>query len=117
MTVLTEGQHQGEFLVSEGNGSISREVGTLTAGTAYKDGDVLKLVAGKLQQATQAESSEEIVGIMYGDVDATGGDVAGVPYITRLAEVKLALIRVNANPSVPDAGVLAELAARMIIAR
>jgi len=117
MTVLTEAQHTGEFLLSEAPGTLSREKGILTSGVVVADGDVLALSAGKLVRATQAEGSEVLVGIAYGAHDATGGDLADVPYIARLAEVKLDLIQVNASESEPDSGVLAELAGLFIISR
>jgi hypothetical protein len=91
MTVLTEQQHAGEFLVSEGNGSISRESGTLLSGQVVIDGEVAILAAGKLKAGTGA-SGEDVVGIFYGAHDATGADKPSVPYIARLAEVKEDLV-------------------------
>ncbi len=91
MTTKTETQHAGEFLVSEGNGSISREVGTLLSGEVVIDGQVAILAAGKLKAGTGA-SGEDVVGIFYGAQDATGGDKANVPYIARLAEVDETLV-------------------------
>ena len=41
MTTVTEGQHTGEFIVSEANGSLSRESITLASGQAYKAGHIL----------------------------------------------------------------------------
>lgn len=41
MTTVTEGQHSGEFIVSEANGSLSRETIILAEGQAYKAGHVL----------------------------------------------------------------------------
>jgi hypothetical protein len=95
MTVLTEGQHTGEFLVSEANGTLSREVGVLLSGQDVKDGRVLKdNGTGKLVEATgsfdtEGVSDEDIVGIAYGDAKADGAD-APVVYVARLAEVKAA---------------------------
>jgi hypothetical protein len=92
MTVLTEGQHKGEFLVSEAPGTLSRESGTVASGQVLVDGQVVKLSSGKLIAATGANSggvgSETLEGIVLGNVDASGGDVKLVPYIARLAEVK-----------------------------
>lgn len=45
MTVLTEGQHTGEFLVTEANGSLSRETVTVLSGQNLKAGHVLGKVA------------------------------------------------------------------------
>jgi hypothetical protein len=91
MTVKTEKQHTGEFLISEGEGTISREKGTLLSGQNLKDGTVLQLTTGKLK-GSEGASGEVIVGIIYGDHDATAGDLANVPYIARLAEVDATLV-------------------------
>ncbi|MET3995837.1 hypothetical protein ABID65_007509 [Bradyrhizobium sp. S3.9.2] len=94
--VKTEPQHRGEFLVSEANGSLSREVGTLSSGNVAKDGRVVKLVAGELVPATGSNASgvsdEAIAGIIYGDHDATAADLKGVVYIARLAEAKASAV-------------------------
>lgn len=119
MTVLTERQHTGEFLVSEGNGSISRESGTLTSGEVVVDGQVLALVANKLVAAEGTYDSdtgvtdEDIVGIAYGDHDATGADLEGVVYIARLAEVKEELVTLYteiSSDSESDVGAISEAA-------
>lgn len=94
MTVKTEAQHMGEFLISEGEGTISRESGTLKSGEVVVDGEVLILVAGKLQAGTGA-SGEDVVGLSYGAHDATGGDLK-VPYIARMAEVDTSLVHAKA---------------------
>ena len=102
MTVLTEQQHAGEFLVSEGNGSISRESGTLLSGEVVNDGQVAIVAAGKLKAGSGA-SGEDVVGIFYGAHDASAGDKKGVPYIARLAEVKEDLVTADgATGSVVD---------------
>lgn len=41
MTELTEGQHKAEFLVTEANGSLSRETVTVLSGQTLKPGHVL----------------------------------------------------------------------------
>ncbi len=89
MTTLTERQHTGEFLVSEANGSLSRETGTLAQrSAAYVDGTVLSK-SGNLLIACEADTDgvTDVVGILYGYVDASGGNTECV-YIDRLAEVK-----------------------------
>lgn len=94
MTPKVETQHMGEFLVSEGNGAISREVGTLASGEKVTDGRALavngagKLVAVDGTLNTAGDSNEDVIGFVLGDHDATSADVQGVPYIARLAEVK-----------------------------
>lgn len=114
MTVKTEAQHMGEFLVSEGEGTISRESGTLKSGEVVGDGTVLADDGtGKLVAATGA-SGEDVKGIVLGARDATAGDLA-VPYIARLAEVKEELVHASeASGSTID---WAALNALFIIAR
>lgn len=92
MVVKTEGQHAGEFIVSEANGTLSREVGTLLANEVLIDGQVLALAAGKLKASDGVTSGEVVVGVVIGAHDATGADKANVPYIARLAELKSALV-------------------------
>jgi len=52
MTVLTEGRHAGEFLISEGPGFISREAITVNAGESLVAGQVL----GQITRAANAAS-------------------------------------------------------------
>jgi hypothetical protein len=47
--VKTEGQHRGEFLVSEGNGHISREAAPVTSGQNLVDGRVVKLGRAEIE--------------------------------------------------------------------
>lgn len=96
--VKTEGQHKGEFLVSEANGTLSRETGTLTAGQITVDGRLLKWSSGKLVVAagtlnSAGTSDEDLAGIAVGATDASvagpGGSVdTTIVYIARMAEVK-----------------------------
>ena len=41
MPVMTEGQHAGEFVVSEGNGTISRETVTVLNGRTLEPGTAI----------------------------------------------------------------------------
>jgi len=95
MPVLTEGPHKGEFVVSEGNGSISREVVTILNGRTLKPGTVLGKVttSGKYRDLDPAGSdgSEVAAAILYDAADASAGDVKAVA-IVRLAEVNAAEI-------------------------
>ncbi|MCK1668628.1 head decoration protein [Bradyrhizobium sp. 153] len=97
--VKTEPQHRGEFLVSEANGTRSREVGTLSSGNVAKDGRVVKLVGGELVPATGSNaagvSDEAIVGIVLGDHDATAADVKGVVYLARDIEAKASAVTLH----------------------
>ena len=127
MPVLNEGQHTGEFLVSEGNGSISREVGTLLSGEDVVDGQIAardgsgKLVAAAGTFDTEGVSDEDIVGVFYGDANADGADLENVVYIARLAEVDKAKIHLpevaTADAEDSEAAVYAALADLHIIGR
>jgi hypothetical protein len=117
MTVKTEGQHKGEFLVSEANGTLSREVGTLSSGQVVTDGQVLKLSGGELQASVGNAGAEVLVGIVLGNHDASAADKPNVPYIARLAEVDASLVTVDATDPEPDAAVWTELKALNIVAR
>ena len=121
MTVLTEGQRAGEFIVSESNGTRSRETVTVITGQNLKAGAVVgKITAsGKYTELdTAAATGEEAAAaILYGNCDATDADKTAV-VITRDAEV-------NGNELVWPDGILtadkntaiAELKALGIIVR
>lgn len=84
MTTKTEGVHTGEFLLSEGNGSISREVVVIPSGQG-------KLAPGTLlnssnQAVTSGANAATVAKILYSAVDATSSAVKAVA-ITRAAEV------------------------------
>ncbi len=90
MPVMTEGQHTGEFIVSEGNGSISRETVTVLNGRTLDAGAVLGQVtaSGKYREIDPAATSgaEVAVAVLFDAIDASGGDAPGI-IISRLAEV------------------------------
>lgn len=90
MSTLTEGKYTGEFLISEGNGAISRAIVTVLSGEDLVAGTVLGKVtaSGKYVQLAPAatDGSKAAAGILYGATDASGGDTEGVA-ILRLAEV------------------------------
>lgn len=88
---LTEGKHTGEFLISEGNGYISRKQDVLAPTTvALKDGTVLgRLTAGsKLVPYANGASdgSQTAVAILYGNAPISTAD-RDVTTIARFAEV------------------------------
>lgn len=91
MTVKTEVQHTGEFLISEGPGTISRESGTLKSGEVVKDGTVLADDGTGKLVASEGASGEDIVGISYGAYDASAAAMP-IAYIARLAEVDTDLV-------------------------
>jgi hypothetical protein len=121
MPVLNEGRYAGEFIVSEGNGRISRETITVLSGQNLQAAAVLGKVtaSGKYKVLAPAavDGSEVAAGILYDAVDASAADAEGV-VIIRLAEV-------NAAELVWPAGItagqkttaLGQLAAVNIIAR
>lgn len=90
--MATESIRSGEFLLSEGNGHISREDITVASGAGVLGaGQVLGKVtlSGKYTAYAPAASdgSEVAAGILYGQVDAAIADVKGVA-VVRLAEIK-----------------------------
>lgn len=96
MTVFTEGRHAAEFILSEANGQLSRENGTLVSGQNLAAGTVvMDNGSGKLTAYTGSEVTEDgsILdgGILINDSDATDGDLA-VAYIARDAEVNANLL-------------------------
>lgn len=94
-TLQNDGSRAGAFIVSEGNHTISREVGTLASGQKLVDGTLLRMSGGKLVGVESGDVSSEGVadfeGILYGHWDAsatgTNADITDVPYVARLAEV------------------------------
>jgi hypothetical protein len=121
MPVLTEGRHAGECLVSEGNGRISREIITVLSGQTLSAGAVLGKVtaSGKYKVLAPADDngSEVAAGILYGTVDASGGDAEGVA-ILRLAEVNAAeLVWPDGIEPAEQTTALGQLAQLSIIAR
>lgn len=122
MTSFTEGIHAGEFVLSEGNGTISRDKVTIAAGE-----DVLPAgrVLGKITADDKwvswspdaSDGSQNAKGILYDRVDATDDDVEAT-IIARFAEVKrdaLSLKTATVELDLDDA--LASLAAAGIIVR
>jgi len=131
MAILTESRHPGEFIASEANGTLSREVGILKNNQALTDGTVLeKDVTGDLVAATgdldtNDEVVNEVVGILVGNHDTTANgpdgnvDKPGVVYIARDAEVKDALLVYPAESTAggEKAATVASLAKLHIIPR
>jgi hypothetical protein len=92
MTVVTEGKHAGEFLLSEAQGDRSRESAYLKSGEVVEDGQYValdgdELVAFPAGLNTDGDLTAEIEGIVIGDHDATDGAIE-VAYIARDAEVR-----------------------------
>ncbi len=83
MTELTEEQHAGEFIVTEANGSLSRESATILSGQNLKAGHVLGKVA--VGTATGAAVSGNTGNGAISAVSAGATAKAGV-YATNLIE-------------------------------
>ena len=123
MTVLTEGRHPGEFLMTEANGQRSRDSITIASGAGViAPGTVLgKITAsGKyLASAVSAtDGSQTPVAIALYGCDATTRDVA-VAAITRDAEVngKILIWHPDRDQAGEKAAAQADLAAVGIIVR
>lgn len=89
MATLSEGFHDGEFLLSEANGNRSREVVTLTGGP-YVAGQVLgKITAsGKYTEYDNGASdgTQAAAAILYAAADGSAADVQAT-VIIRDAEI------------------------------
>ena len=94
MTDKVEGRHAGEFLVSEANGTLSRETATVLSGQNLKAGEVVqkdgggKLIAADGILNTAGDVVTEVAGIIFDNVDASAADVTDSVYIDGLAEVE-----------------------------
>jgi hypothetical protein len=121
MPVLTEGRYAGEFIVSEGNGRISRETITVLSGQNLQAGAVLGKVTAsgkyKALDPAAADGSQSAAVILYEAVDASAADAEGVA-VVRLAEVNAAeLVWPAGITSGQKTTALGQLATLTIIAR
>jgi hypothetical protein len=122
-TVFNEGRHTGEFLLSEGNGQISREAAIVASGSGViAPGTVLGRLTsgGKLvpSPATGSDGSQTAVAVALYGCDATSADQT-IAIIARDAEVKAdALVfHSTVNDAAKRAAKAAQLAAVGIIVR
>lgn len=116
-STLTEGQYAGEFILSEGNGTLSRDTVTVTvpAATKYSPGLVLGKVTGSGKYVARDEDAmtgeEDAAGILYGECDNEAGlgsvDFTAV-IVNRDAEVRGPALDANGGT---EATVLADLLA------
>jgi hypothetical protein len=118
MTELTEGRHAGEFIVSEANGSRSREHITVVSGQTLAAGDVVGKITATSKYAiynnAAADGSETAAGVLYAAVDASTADVAGV-LVARDAEVNASELGWNSQAQgAIDAGTVDLLAVGII---
>lgn len=123
MAVLTEARHTGEFVISEGNGHISRDTITIASGAGVvRAGTVLGKVtaSGKYlpSPATGATGEQVATVVNIYEVDATSADVT-VAAITRNAEINGNTLAYEAtvNDSTKKAAKATQLAAVGIIVR
>lgn len=88
--MIVEGKRPGEFLISEGEGAISRDSVTIAAGSVLEPGQVLGQVTAtgeyKAFDPAATDGTQKAVAVLYDHVDASGGAVQAVA-ITRIAEV------------------------------
>jgi hypothetical protein len=122
MAAITEDARAGGFLMSEGNGDISRAVVTIASGA----GDLLPgTVLGKITASgkyspylnTGTAGLETAAAILYAGVDATSADKTAV-VIVRLAEVATArLAWANGLNGSDKTAAYTDLAASFVIAR
>jgi hypothetical protein len=99
MTVLTEGRHAGEFLVSEANGTLSRDTVTVASGQKLEAGTVVELNHANKAIVFATDSDSVAAGVLFNAVDATDADVPGAVIIARLAEVKAEALVVDSGDS------------------
>lgn len=128
MTIHTEGRHPAEHIISEANGTRSREVVTLAAGNNLPAGAVLARLAtganaGKYtaldpsSAASPADGTKVAVAVLFAAVDATAGDRPAV-ITARDTEVKAAPLGWPAGATpLEKTTALAELASLGIVAR
>jgi hypothetical protein len=98
MTAISETKHAGCFMASDSNGTLSRDVATVKSGQVLVAGEVVQwdggventtLIAATGVGASDGDLAIEVAGIIWDNVDASGGAVAGCVYVNKDAEVKL----------------------------
>jgi hypothetical protein len=121
-----EGPRALAFVLSEGNGQISREVVTIASGAGVLEpGSVLGQITANKKYSTSPnaqvvgkEGAETATAVLAYGVDATSADVEAV-IIKRVAEVKTPMLIFDAsvNDATKRTAKLTQLAAATIIAR
>jgi len=114
MKIKTEAVHAGEFVVSEGNGGISRESVAIAAGDALPAGQVLGINATTgvygPHDAEADDGTQVAAGILYAPLPGSE-EVRRGPVVVRLAEVSGELLTGLAD------SVTADLKSRYVIVR
>ena len=120
---LNEGRHTGEYILSEANGSLSRDNATMASGAGKVSASTVlgRITASKklVPHAPAAvDGSQTAVAILYAGVDATDADAPCV-ITARNSEVKAAELIYNAatDTQAEKDAVHASLAAVGIIVR
>lgn len=92
MTALVEGHHTGEFILSEANGSLSRETVTVVvpAGSSLPAGAVLASGPTGYAPIDETLAPATAVGILYGPLTNAGEEAAAMTgvVIDAIAEVR-----------------------------
>jgi Bacteriophage lambda head decoration protein D len=105
MTTLTETTHPGGFLVWEAFRDYTREVVTIATGT-LDPGTVLGKVTASGSYAAhdpgQTDGTETAVAVLWGKVDASGGDTPGVALVRGPAIVNRHDLVFAGTPSEPE---------------
>lgn len=96
MTLITQGYQTGEYLLSESNGTHSRDTGTVTsAGVALPSGTVLGKVTatGKYIKQVDAASdgSQTAVAVLFTPVAAAAGDYFSTLHVRGCEVINTAL--------------------------
>lgn len=119
MTTKTQGARAVEFLLSEANGTYSRQNGTLRIGNDLAAGTVI-MDSGSTDangdKIVTAWTDGDAVGVLLEGIDATLASTQ-CAYIARAAEVKWVELTFASQTAVTDAEVKAALAAIGIITR
>ena len=114
MTIKKEPMHAGEFLLSEGEGNISRESINVAAGPALYPGQVLGLVTATGEFAPYSAAAEDgtqaAVAILFGPLGESDVVRRGRA-VVRLAEIS------EAHLTGLDAEAEKDLAAHFLIVR
>ncbi len=119
MTTLTQGIQTGEFLLSEGNGMISREMKTVTiaGGVALPSGQVLgKITAtGKYiaHDTGLSNGAQNAAAVLYTPLAATNGDYNATVFVR---DCEVIGNRLNGGTA-PIAATITALAALGIVVR
>lgn len=121
MATYTEPVRPLEFLVSEGNGQISRDQIVVVSGAGVlKAGTVLgKITSGgkfRTYDNSAATGIEVAAGVLAYDVDASAADQPAV-MIARLAEVKAGALSWGTNDGTGITAGTADLQAKLIFTR